>query len=295
MSSKFHGTGVALVTPFTSNKEVDTTGLKNLVEHCINGGVEYLVVLGTTGESATLKKDEKKLVIQTVIDANAGRLPLVLGIGGNDTMEVIETIKNTDLSAFDAILSVSPFYNKPTQEGIYQHYKAIASSTEKDIILYNVPGRTSSNMAAATTLRLANDFKNIIAIKEASGNMEQIMEIIKDRPTGFLVISGDDNLTLPMIALGGEGVISVSGQGFPEVFTPMVRTAIAGDIVGARANHYELVTITQMLFAEGNPGGIKAVLQARGVCGAHMRLPLWPISDGLRQRIEAETARILGN
>ena len=288
----FRGSGVALVTPFTASGEVDHAGLRKLVSFVTEKGINYLVVMGTTGESATLTKAEKDAVLATVIDENSGKLPIVLGIGGNNTQAVLEAFKSQDFTGVDAILSVSPYYNKPTQEGIYQHYKVLAEATELPIILYNVPGRTASNISAKTTLRLAHDFKNIIAVKEASGDLEQIMEITMNRPEGFLVISGDDNLTLPMLALGGDGVISVSGQGYPEVFSKMVNDGLAGKIEEARKGHYELFEVTKMLFAEGNPGGIKVALEARGLCGAGVRLPLWPISDSLKNDIVAETKRI---
>jgi len=292
MKTMIKGTGVALVTPFTQNGAVDHSGLTNLVNYCIEGGVEYLVVLGTTGESATLNKDEKKAVLQTVVAANQNRVKVVLGIGSNNTQEVLDAFETTDFTGVSAILSVSPYYNKPTQEGIYQHYKAIAQASPLPIILYNVPGRTMSNMAAATTLRLARDFKNIIAIKEASGNMEQIMDIIKNKPDGFEVVSGDDNLTFPMLALGAVGVISVSGQGLPHIFTQMVRDALAGKWTEARAAHYALFDYTKMLFEEGNPGGIKASLKVSGVCDDCLRLPLWKISTDLFLRIELEVKRL---
>lgn len=292
MSHKFTGTGVALVTPFNADGTVDHNGLANLVNHCIDGKVEYLVVLGTTGESVTLSKEEKLEVVSTVLLTNAGKLPVVMGVGGNNTAAVIAELEEGIPEGVDAILSVSPAYNKPTQEGIYQHFKAIAEVSPVDIILYNVPGRTASNMTASTTIRLAADFDNIIAVKEASGNMEQVMEIIENRPSGFAVISGDDNLTYPIIALGGDGVVSVSGQGYPEVFTPMVRAALAGDMDVAREGHYKLFNVTKLLFAEGNPGGIKAVLKQRKVCGDTLRLPLWPISNDLYMKIEAETNRL---
>lgn len=286
--TKFRGTGVALVTPFNNNHQVDFNGLEKLVNHCLDGGVEYLVVMGTTGENATLDQDEKLQVLQHVQKVNNGRKPIVYGIGGNNTAGLVETIKNTDFSGIDAILSVSPYYNKPTQEGIYQHYKTLSTASPVPIILYNVPGRTSSNISAETTLRLAHDFENIIAIKEASGNMEQVMKIINERPEGFLVISGDDNITLPIIACGGDGVISVSGQGFPDVFTQMVRAALAGDFEKARQGHYQLFEVTKLLFAEGNPGGIKAALKIKSICEDHMRQPLWPISDALKGAIKKE-------
>ena len=289
-----HGTGVALVTPFHADGSIDFNGLENLVNHCINGGVEYLVVMGTTGESATCTAAEKAEVLAAVKRINNGRVPIVYGIGGNNTQAVIDNISSADLDGVFGILSVSPYYNKPTQEGIYQHYKDIATKCPLPIILYNVPGRTSSNISAATTLRLAKDFSNIIAVKEASGNMEQIMEIIQNKPAGFEVISGDDNLTYPMLALGAVGVISVSGQGIPTVFTQMVRDALSGNFAKALKAHYQLFVFTQMLFAEGNPGGIKAALKVQGICEDYMRLPLWNVSTDLYMKIELEVKRILG-
>lgn len=286
--AEFRGSGVALVTPFNENQEVDLLGLENLVNHCINGGINYLVVMGTTAENATLNADEKLAVLRQVQKVNGRRLPIVYGIGGNNTLEIVNTIKETDFDGIDAILSVSPYYNKPTQEGIYQHFKTISENSPVPIIVYNVPGRTSSNMSADTTLRLANDFKNIIGIKEASGNMEQVMKIIKERPEGFKVISGDDNLTLAMICCGGDGVISVSGQGFPKVFSKMVNSALSHMLNDARQAHYQLLDITNMLFEEGNPGGIKAVLEVKGICGATLRQPLWKISEDLKNRIKKE-------
>lgn len=279
---------MALITPFDSDHNIDFNGLEKLVNHCIDGGVDYLVVMGTTGENAVLSNAEKQEVLKFVQKVNAGRKPIVYGIGGNNTAALVETIKNTDFSEIDAILSVSPYYNKPTQEGIYQHFKTISEASPVDIIVYNVPGRTSSNMTAQTTVRLAKDFDNIIAIKEASGDMEQVMTIINNRPEGFLVISGDDNLTLPIIACGGDGVISVSGQGFPKVFSPMVKDALNGDMATARKGHYRLLEVTKMLFAEGNPGGIKAALKHQNICEEYMRQPLWMISDELRTKIGEE-------
>lgn len=284
----FTGSGVALVTPFNTDKSIDFNGLERLVNHCIEGGINYLVVMGTTAENPTLNKEEKAEVLAAVIKYAAGKIPVVYGIGGNNTMALAAEMKETNLEGVSAILSASPYYNKPTQEGIYQHYKVLAENSPLPIILYNVPGRTSSNISAQTTLRLAKDFENIIAIKEASGNMEQIMAIIDQRPEGFLVISGDDNLTLPMLACGGEGVISVSGQAFPKVFTEMVNSGLAGDFATSRKAHYRLFEITKMLFEEGNPGGVKAALAAQGICGKDMRLPLWAISADLESRIVAE-------
>jgi 4-hydroxy-tetrahydrodipicolinate synthase len=273
-NSNLKGTGVAIVTPFDAKGKVDTGGLRALVKHLHAGKVEYLVALGTTGESVTLSKDEKKLVIETVIKANGNKLPLVIGIGGNNTAEVISSIKNTDLKPFEAILSVAPYYNKPNQEGYYQHYKAVASSTKKDVILYNVPGRTGSNVTWQTQIRIANDFKNIIATKEASGNIEQIMKVIKNRPKGFMVISGDDNLTLPIIAAGGHGVISVVANAFPKDYSEMVRLSLKHRFDEAQKLHYGLVDITDQLFADGNPGGIKYALSLLKICSQHVRLPL---------------------
>tara|TARA_B100001115_G_C15840044_1_gene420910 strand:+ start:439 stop:1335 length:897 start_codon:yes stop_codon:yes gene_type:complete len=285
---EFRGTGVALVTPFQANLEIDFSALDKLVNHCIEGGVEYLVVMGTTGENPVLSKQEKRQVLDAVIKSNGQRVPVVYGVGGNHTAALVEELKSFDFTGVSAILSVSPYYNKPTQEGIYQHYKTLSENSPLPIILYNVPGRTGSNMSADTTLRLARDFDNIIAIKEASGDLNQVMKIINERPEGFKVISGDDNLTLPMIALGGDGVISVSGQAFPKVFTDMVRKALAGDITTARPGHYQLYDITNMLFAEGNPGGVKHTLKLQGIMEAYMRQPLWPISDALAAQIEGE-------
>ena len=287
-NSKFIGIGVALVTPFKQDLSIDFESLSKLVEHCINGGVDYLVVMGTTGENPTLSETEQYEVLAHIREVNRGRKPLVFGIGGNNTAALLDKINNTSFEGVDAILSVSPYYNKPTQTALYHHYKTIAEASPVPIILYNVPGRTGSNMTSDTTLQLAHDFDKIIGVKEASGNLEQVMEIIDGRPGGFLVISGDDNLTLPIIASGGDGVISVSGQGFPEVFTNMVSAALEGDMDMARENHYRLFEITKMLFAEGNPGGIKASLKVKGICEEYMRQPLWPISENLRSAIRAE-------
>jgi 4-hydroxy-tetrahydrodipicolinate synthase len=284
--TKLKGTGVAIVTPFDNNGNVDFKGLTNLVNHLVKGKVEYLVVLGTTGESATLSKDEKKKVIEHVIKANKKRLPLVLGIGGNSTHEVIDTIKHTNLKEFDAILSVSPYYNKPSQRGIYEHYKAIAKSTSKPIILYNVPGRTASNISAETTLKLANKFKNIVAVKEASGNLEQCMAIIENKPKDFLVISGDDNLTLPLLACGVDGVISVVANAFPKDFSEMVRCGLKENFAAARKLHYKTFEITQQLFADGNPGGVKQVLSTLKICGPHVRLPLVEPNEGVQKKLK---------
>lgn len=286
------GTGIAMVTPFLDNGAVDFQGLKKLTRHLIDGGVEYLVVMGTTGENVTVTSEEKRQILDAVLAENNGALPVVYGLGGNNTSALAKEMQTMNIQGVSAFLSVSPYYNKPTQEGIYQHYAILAQSSPLPIILYNVPGRTGSNMAASTTLRLAHDFTNIIAIKEASGNLEQVMEIIQGRPSDFLVISGDDNLTFPMLALGGDGVISVSGQAFPKLFSDMVRSGLHGDFVKARDAHYKMFQFTQLLFAEGNPGGIKVSLETLGVCGAAMRQPLWPVSDDLRAKLLASVQEI---
>jgi 4-hydroxy-tetrahydrodipicolinate synthase len=282
----FTGTGVAIVTPFTAKGDIDFPALTKLVEHLIKGRVEYIVVMGTTGETATLSKEEKQQVISHIVKVNKKRLPLVLGVGGNNTVEIVEQLKKDKLSDFEAILSVSPYYNKPSQEGIYQHYKAIAKASPLPIILYNVPGRTASNMAWDTTIRLATDFRNIIAVKEASGNMEQIMKIIKHRPDNFLIISGDDNLTLPIIASGGDGVISVVANAYPKDFSDMVRSALVHDLKTAQKLHYKLMEITEQLFADGNPGGVKVVLAQKKITQPNVRLPLVEPNDGVKAKLK---------
>ena len=280
------GTGVALVTPFQQDGAVDYVALEKLVNYNIDGGVEYLVILGTTAEAATLTKDEKKQVIETIKKANANRVPMVLGIGGNNTAEVINEYNETDLSDYIAILTVSPYYNKPNQEGIYQHYKAIAENTEANIILYNVPGRTGSNIAPETTIRLANEFKNIVAIKEASPNFLQSTDIIRmNTREDFNIISGDDEYALPMTLAGGSGVVSVIGQGVPAIFTDMIRKAINKEVDAAYEAHYKVVEITRAIFEEGNPCGIKAVLNNKGICEPFTRLPLVPASEKLTSKI----------
>lgn len=288
----FKGVGVALVTPFQADGSIDFSSLEKLVNHQINNGTDYLVVQGTTGESATLTSDEKKAVLDFIVEINNKRLPIVLGIGGNNTSAVVDTLKNTDLSKVDGILSVSPYYNKPSQEGIYQHYKAVSAATEKPIILYNVPGRTMSNVLPQTTLRLANECQNIVAVKEASGNLEQIMEIIQNKPEGFLVLSGDDALTLPHIAIGGDGVISVVANAFPKRFSNMVHAALDNNMDEARKYHYQLIKIIQQLFADGNPGGVKHVLQLLGITKEHLRLPLVPVNDNVKKRLYELTAEL---
>jgi len=285
---RFHGTGVALVTPFNADGSVDYEGLKNLINYQIDGKVEYLVSLGTTGEASTLNKDEKKKIWAYTAEVNNGRVPLVAGLGGNNTAELVEQIKAFEANGYEAILSASPYYNKPTQEGIYQHYKAVSEASALPVILYNVPGRTASNMSAATTCRLATDFENIIAIKEASANFDQFNEILRDKPADFLLISGDDPAALPMIALGAVGVISVLGNALPRKYSDMIRLCLQGDFATAAPLHLSMVELTRMIFAEGNPAGVKAALKHLGVCGDAVRLPLVTVSAALAQQIIAE-------
>ncbi|OMQ13276.1 4-hydroxy-tetrahydrodipicolinate synthase [[Flexibacter] sp. ATCC 35103] len=279
------GTGVALVTPFKKDFSIDIEALQRIVNFSIDGGVEYLVVMGTTAENATLTQAEKELVITTVIDVNKGRLPLVLGVGGNNTMQIVEELKTGDFSAFEAILSVSPYYNKPTQEGIYQHFKAIAEASPIPVILYNVPGRTASNMLPTTVIRLANDFSNIVAIKEAAGDMAQALQLIKNAPKDFLVISGDDMIALPIVLAGGAGVISVIGQGFPKEFTEMIRLGLNKKVSEAFKTQYFLSDCIDMIFEQGNPAGIKQVFQALGIAENTVRLPLVSVDDSLAERL----------
>ncbi|MDA7803083.1 4-hydroxy-tetrahydrodipicolinate synthase [Crocinitomix sp.] len=283
--NKLKGLGVAMITPFQVNGAIDLPALKKLTEFLIEGGVDYLVVQGTTGESPVLSVIEKQLTLDTVVEVNKGRLPIVFGIGGNNTLGLVEDFKKYDLKHVDAILSASPYYNKPTQEGIFQHYKTIAAATELPIIVYNVPGRTASNILPETTLRLANSISNIVAVKEASGNMEQIMEIIRTKPSDFLVISGDDAITMPILAAGGDGVISVVGNGFPKQFKAMVKAGLNDEMDTARELHYKILPIISHLFAEGNPGGIKEVLTYKGITTNKMRLPLVNISEERKQII----------
>jgi len=281
----FIGTGVALITPFKKDLSVDVEALKSIVKYNIDGGVEYLVVLGTTAETATLTKEEQTLVKQTIIDANNGKLPLVLGVGGNNTVEVVSQLNADNLKGFDAILSVSPYYNKPTQEGIYQHFKMIAKNSPLPIIIYNVPGRTASNMLPSTVVRLATDFKNIIGIKEAAGDMVQAMELIRSTTNDFLVISGDDIITLPMVLAGGAGVISVIGETFPKEFSEMVRLGLKRDVDAAYKIHYKLTDAINMIFEQGNPGGVKEVFKHLGLCENYVRLPLVNVNDDLSNRL----------
>lgn len=286
------GTGVALVTPFKKDFSIDIEALKAIVNFQIDNGIDYLVVLGTTAENATLSKAEKELVIKTIVDANNGRLPLVLGVGSNNTAEVVEELKSRDFSDFVAILSVSPYYNKPTQEGIYQHFKAIAEASRIPVILYNVPGRTASNILPSTIIRLANDFKNVVAVKEAAGDIVQAMKLIQDKPKDFLVISGDDMVTLPMVLAGGSGVISVIAQGFPKQFSEMVHLGLNKRVDDAYKIHYLLADSIDLIFEQGNPAGIKEVFKALGLSENNVRLPLVNVDEDLANRLHNFTNKI---
>ncbi|SFA89221.1 4-hydroxy-tetrahydrodipicolinate synthase [Flavobacterium swingsii] len=288
----FIGTGVALVTPFKKDFSVDVEALRRIVNHVIDGGVEYLVVLGTTGEPATLSQDEKELVIATIVEANNGRLPLVLGVGGNNTMKVVEELKTRDFSKFSAVLSVSPYYNKPTQEGIYQHFKMIAEASPIPVIMYNVPGRTASNVLPETVLRLAKDFKNLIGIKEAAGDIVQAMKLIQGKPKDFLVISGDDMITLPMVLAGGSGVISVIGEGYPKEFSEMVRLGLQRKVDEAYTLHYKLMDSIDMIFEQGNPGGVKEIFKSLGLSENTVRLPLVSVNENLANRLDLFTKQL---
>lgn len=276
--ANFRGTGVALVTPFKNDFSIDFKALERIVNHIIDGGIEYLVLLGTTSEAVTLSNDEKEAVVSYVKEINNGRVGLVVGIGGNNTRQIENTIYQTDFSGIDGILSVAPYYNKPGQKGLYQHFKAIANASPVPVILYNVPGRTSSNIEAGTCIKLANDFSNIVAVKEASGNFHQVMKIIDNTSRDFLVISGDDLLTLPIISVGGAGVISVLGNAFPEDWSDMVRKAIKSNITRASTLHYKYMEMIGLIFEEGNPAGIKAALSSMGLCSNMVRLPLTTVS-----------------
>lgn len=289
--NQFKGAGVALVTPFLADMSIDYPALRKLVREQIAGGTNFLVVQGTTGESPTLTSDEKQKVLETVQEENNGVLPIVYGVGGNNTLAVAEAFSKIP-AGVDGILSVAPYYNKPIQRGFVAHYKAIAQATDLPIIMYNVPGRTGSNMLADTTLELA-EVKNIVAMKEASGNMEQIMEIIRCKPTDFLVLSGDDALTMPLIAAGADGVISVVANSFPKQFSQMVAASLNGDLATARKLHYDLLPITKLFFTEGNPGGVKIALEELGWMTPHMRLPLVQVSDNLRTAIQQETKKLI--
>ena len=286
------GTGVALATPFKNDLSIDTEALINIVNYSINGGVEYLVILGTTAENATLTKDEKEHVIKTIVEANKGRLPMVLGVGGNNTSEVVEELKTRDLSQFVAILSISPYYNKPSQEGIYQHFKAISEASPIPVILYNVPSRTGSNVLPSTVIRLANDFENIVAVKEAAGDMIQALQLLKDKPKDFLVLSGDDMIALPMVLAGGSGVISVIAQGFPKEFSEMIRLGLNRKVDDAFKLQYLFSDCIDMIFEQGNPVGIKQVFQSLSLSENKVRLPLVHANESLAKRIDLFVEKI---
>ena len=286
MSIDLKGTGVALVTPFTKNNEVDYVALEKLVQHVISGGVNYLVVLGTTGESVTLSKEEKKKVVAKVIAVNAGRLPVVLGLGGNHTAELLSELKHTDLTGIDALLSVSPAYNRPSQEGIYQHYAALAQKSPLPILLYNVPTRTGATVEVETTLRLAKEFKNIVAMKDASAGVQQCMDMLYGAPEGFVVTSGDDSLALPMMALGAQGLISVIANAYPAETAAIVNAALKGDFATARAMHYKLMPVMKVIFEDGNPAGVKYFLHKLGLMENVLRLPLVSVKKETAAKID---------
>lgn len=279
------GTGVAVVTPFQKSGKVDFDALTRVINHIIKGKCEYLVIMGTTGESPTLSKQEKSDILKHALQVAAGRVPVVYGVGGSSTMEVCDALEHTDFSGVTAILSVAPYYNKPNQRGLYEHYRHVAEASPLPVIMYNVPARTGMNMTADTTLKLAHDFPRLAAMKEASGNMEQIMAIIKEAPKDFLVISGDDLLTLPLIACGAQGVISVVANAFPKKFSEMVRLCLDGRFEKALPLHYDLMRATQLFFADGNPGGVKVALEAQKLCRADVRLPLMPVNDEVRTEL----------
>ncbi|MEN9948668.1 MAG: hypothetical protein RL106_1491 [Bacteroidota bacterium] len=286
--NELRGLGVAMITPFTKAGEVDVPALKKLTDYLVTGGADYLVVMGTTGESVTLNKEEKKLVLDTVMACNNGRKPIVLGIGGNNTKDIAAQLSRIETHGITAILSVTPYYNKPTQNGLYEHYRVLSESSKLPIILYNVPGRTGVNLLPDTVSRIAFDCRNVIGIKEASGNVEQVMSVIQQTPKEFLVISGDDALTLPLIASGADGVISVVGNAFPKEFSEMVNHALNGEITEAREIHYRLLDIIHLLFAEGNPAGIKEVLDQLNICEHFLRLPLVPVSSTTSEKLRRE-------
>lgn len=288
---KFRGTGVALVTPFDKSGNVDYKSLENVINHVVKGGVEYVVSLGTTGETPVLSSEEKVAIVKHTVKTVNKRVPVVAGIGGNSTQEVINSIKKFDFNGVDAVLSVSPYYNKPSQRGIFEHYKAIAAVCPLPMIIYNVPGRTMSNITAETTLKLAHEVKNIIAVKEASGNMDQIMQIIKHKPKDFLVISGDDLITLPIIASGGDGVISVIANAFPQEFSEMTRQSLAGNFRKARKYHYMLDEFTRLIFADGNPAGVKCVLNMMKIASPVVRLPLVGVNPTVEAALKTEYTR----
>jgi 4-hydroxy-tetrahydrodipicolinate synthase len=284
-SDRFRGTGVAIVTPFSKSGSIDFSAYGRIIEYVIKGGVDYLVSLGTTGETPTLSMQEKKEIVEFSVKRIKGRIPLVVGIGGNNTSDVISSVKTIPLRGVDAILSVCPYYNKPQQEGIYRHFQEVAGVSPVPVILYTVPGRTGSNISAKTTLRLASECPNIIGIKEASGNLDQVFQVVKGRPAGFLVISGDDGLTLPLLSAGADGVISVVANAYPREFSSMVRFGLKGDFSGARKIHYRLIDFINALFADGSPSGVKTALNRKKLCKEYVRLPLVQVNRETKKRI----------
>jgi 4-hydroxy-tetrahydrodipicolinate synthase len=289
--NKLKGTGVALVTPFHKDGSIDFKSFRKIIDRCIDGKVEYLVPLGTTGEAATLTENEKRAIVDFVLEINDKRIPVVLGLGGNNTQEILNTIEEFDFEGIDAVLSVSPYYNRPSQRGIIQHYKMIGNACPVPLILYNVPSRTGSNMDADTTLQLANEVKNIVGIKEASGNLEKAMKIIKNKPKDFLVISGDDVISLPMIACGADGVISVISNAYPKDFSEMIRIALDGNFEKSRKMHYKLLEIMHAIFIDGNPSGVKGLMTAMGICSEHVRLPLTAVNKSAINKFEVMVGR----
>jgi 4-hydroxy-tetrahydrodipicolinate synthase len=285
-TKKFRGTGVAIVTPFKNDSSIDFAALGRVVNHVITGGVNYIVVMGTTGESVTLTKDEKKAIISYVVEVTDSRVPLVIGIGGNSTQEVINCVRHSNLTGVDGILSVAPYYNKPNQRGLYQHFKAIATCSPVPVIMYNVPGRTCSNISSDTCIELANEFENIVAVKEASGDIAQIMRIIKSKPDNFSVISGDDMLTIPIVASGGAGVISVLANAFPAATSELVTNALKSNYKSAREIQLRYLEMIELLFIDGNPAGVKAMLSIMGLCQNNLRLPLVPVNRTIYTRIQ---------
>lgn len=292
MKSEITGTGVAIVTPFLTSGKIDFPSLGKLITHIIDGGCDFIVSLGTTSEAVTLTSNEKIEVMNFVVDEVNNRVPIVMGVGGNNTSAVVDALRSTDFMGVSAILSVAPYYNKPNQRGIYEHFKQIALNSPVPVILYNVPGRTSSNICANTVVKLASEFENIIAVKEASGDLSQVMQIIKNKPEGFKVFSGDDGLTFPMIALGADGVISVVANAFPSEFSTMVNLMLNQELLSAKQIHYSLVNFIDMLFADGNPAGIKAALEIFGILGNNLRLPMVPVNHELYLKIAGEIEKI---
>jgi len=288
---KLKGLGVAMVTPFKKDLSIDFEALRKLTSYLIDNGVDYLVVMGTTGESVTLSNEEKHKVLETVRDVNNGRLPVVFGAGSNNTAQLVESLKTIDFSGVDAILSVAPYYNKPTQEGLYQHFTEVANASPVPVVLYNVPGRTSSNILPSTILKLA-EHPNIVAVKEASGSFDQFMEIIGNKPDDFLCISGDDGITMPFVAAGGDGLISVVGNAYPRLTSDMVHAALQDDMINARKLHYQILPIIPLLFKEGNPAGVKEIMKMMNICENNVRLPLVVVSESLKNRLSNEFERL---